>query len=152
MENDYDCQGIDPAKTGAVMSGETNLEILLKNMKPELNAGEYVFCQADSWDQIISLQPVGCFHEREGWTMILPREKADALGISYTMTCTWITLTVHSALEAVGLTAAFAKALTESHISCNVVAAFYHDHIFVPVKDSQRAMQVLRMLTGAEHE
>jgi hypothetical protein len=152
MENDYDCQGIDFVKRGAAMSGETNLEILLKHMKPELNAGEYVFCQANTWEQIFSLEPLCSFHEQEGWTMILPREKADSRGIPYTMTCAWITLTVHSALEAVGLTAAFAKALTESNISCNVVAAFHHDHIFVPIRDAQRAMDALQKLSGGSHE
>lgn len=134
------------------MSGETNLEILLKNMKPELNAGEYAYCQADSCEQIFSLEPLGCFHEQEGWTMILPKEKADSLGIPYTTSFAWITLTVHSALEAVGLTAAFAKALTESNISCNVVAAFHHDHIFVPLKDAKRAMDALQKLSGGSHE
>src|SRR5687768_3042917 len=85
------------------MSGETNLEILLKHMKPELNAGEYVFCQTHAWEGVVSLEPLCSFREKEGWTMILPREKADSLGTPYTMTCAWITLTVHSALEAVGL-------------------------------------------------
>jgi hypothetical protein len=55
-------------------------------------------------------------------------------------------LTVHSSLEAVGLTAAVSKALTEANISCNVVAAYYHDHIFVPVKDAKQAMRVLEKL------
>ncbi|MDG1871652.1 MAG: ACT domain-containing protein [Flavobacterium sp.] len=52
-------------------------------------------------------------------------------------------MTIHSSLEAVGLTAAFSKALSENGISCNVVAAFYHDHIFVDVKDTDKAMAVL---------
>lgn len=56
-------------------------------------------------------------------------------------------MTVHSSLEAVGLTAAFSKALTQANISCNVIAAYYHDHIFVPMKDAERAMEVLLALT-----
>jgi uncharacterized protein len=58
----------------------------------------------------------------------------------------WITLTVHSALEAVGLTAAFSKALADVNISCNVVAGYYHDHIFVPQQDAEKAMAVLESL------
>ena len=129
------------------MSGETDLSGLLKNMKPELNAGEYVYCLADSKEQVVALDPLCYFLEKEGVTMILPKEKADAMSIPYATTCAWITLTVHSSLEAVGLTAAVSKALTEANISCNIVAAFYHDHIFVPIADAPRAMDALFALT-----
>jgi uncharacterized protein len=139
-------------QTGADMTGETNLGNLLKEMKPERNTGEYVYCLANSKEQAVSFEPVLYFLEKEGVTMILSKEKADSMNVPYTTVCAWITLTVHSSLEAVGLTAAFSKALTEANISCNVVAAFYHDHIFVPVKDAQRAMEVLQKLTGARHE
>ena len=129
------------------MSGETDLSELLKNMKPELNAGEYVYCLADSKEQVVALDPLCYFLEKEGVTMILPKEKADAMSIPYATTCAWITLTVHSSIEAVGLTAAVSKALTEANISCNIVAAFYHDHIFVPIADAPRAMDALFALT-----
>ena len=64
---------------------------------------------------------------------------------------TWITLDVHSSLEAVGLTAAVSAALAEENISCNVVAAYYHDHLFVPVADAERAMETLMRLTGVNN-
>ncbi len=64
----------------------------------------------------------------------------------YQYVAAWITLNVHSSLEAVGLTAAFAKALGDAGISCNVVAAYYHDHIFVDVKDAEKAMDVLQRM------
>lgn len=134
------------------MAGETNLQKLLKEMNPELNEGEYVYCLADSKEQAMSLDPLFYFLEKEGVTMVLSKEKADAMNIPYSTTCAWITLTVHSSLEAVGLTAAFSKALTDAAISCNVVAAFHHDHIFVPTKDATRAMKVLQMLTGENRE
>ena len=129
------------------MSGETDLKKLLKSMRPELNAGEYVFCALDSSTQLADVAPLGFFREWEGMTVILPRADADKAGLSYAGTFAWITLTVHSSLEAVGLTAAFSRALTEAGISCNVVAAFYHDHIFVPVADAERALAVLRTLS-----
>ncbi len=134
------------------MNGETNLQILLREMKPELNPGEYVYCTVASKREAYDLDPVCIFAEAESVTVILPRERADALGLPYSSALSWITLTVHSALEAVGLTAAFASALGRADISCNVVAAFYHDHIFVPSKDASRAMEVLRELAeGASH-
>ncbi|MBI5295668.1 MAG: ACT domain-containing protein [Chloroflexi bacterium] len=130
------------------MNGETDLETLLQNMRPELNAGGYVFCTLASREQAAALDPLCLFQEREGVTVILPSEQADALGLAYTQAFAWITLTVHSSLEAVGLTAAFSRALTEAGISCNVAAAYYHDHIFVPIGDAERAMDALRALAA----
>lgn len=134
------------------MAGETDLQKLLESMQPELNPGEYVYCLADSKEQAVFLDALCYFTEKEGTTMILPKEKAEAMNLPYSAACAWITLTVHSSLEAVGLTAAFSKALTDANISCNVVAAYYHDHIFVPTKDSKRAMEVLNALSGVGHE
>ncbi|WP_367180401.1 ACT domain-containing protein [uncultured Muriicola sp.] len=75
--------------------------------------------------------------------MIIKKELADAKNLKYSFVAAWITLTVHSSLEAVGLTAAFSSALSEQGISCNVVAAFFHDHIFVDKKDAEKAMEIL---------
>jgi hypothetical protein len=129
------------------MPGETDLEKLLQGMKPELNTGKYVFCIVDSFQRAAALNPVCVFQEKEAVTVILPKQQADNAAIPYSVICAWITLTVHSSLEAVGLTAAVSKALTDANISCNVVAAYFHDHIFVPVKDATRAMAVLTQLT-----
>lgn len=134
------------------MTGEVDLLTLIKSMSPELNKGEYVYCLVNSKEHAAALDPLCYFLEKEGVTVILSKEKADAMNIPYTTTCAWITLTVHSSLEAVGLTAAVSKTLTEANISCIVEAAFYHDHIFVPVKDAERAMNALYRLTGANHE
>jgi hypothetical protein len=133
------------------MTGEVDLQKLILDLKPELNKGEYVYCLANSKEHAAALDPLCYFLEPEGVTVILPKEKADAMNIPYEVMCAWITLTVHSSIEAVGLTAVVSKALTEANISCNVVAAFYHDHIFVPVKDSDRAINVLQKLTGSSH-
>ncbi len=128
------------------MSGVTDLPLLLQNMQPERNTGEYVFCSVDSIERSAGLEPVCMFREQEGFTIILPRQQADALSLPYSLVCAWITLTVHSSLEAVGLTAAVSRALAEENISCNIVAAYYHDHLFVPVKDAERAIKALTAL------
>ena len=133
------------------MSGETNLEKLLQGMKPELNEGEFVFCIVDSFQHATALNPVYVFREQEAVTVILPKHQADDAALPYSITCAWITLTVHSALEAVGLTAAVSKALTAANISCNVIAAYYHDHIFVPVQDATRALGALAKLTKQDN-
>jgi len=129
------------------MSGETDLQKLLQSMKPKINEGEFVFCTLDTLHASNELNPLCMFQEEEGTTVIIPKQQADDASLPYSVVCAWITLTVHSSLEAVGLTAAVSKALTEANISCNVVAAYYHDHIFVPVEDAQRAMQAIEILS-----
>ena len=133
------------------MPGEIDLGKLLQGMKPELNEGEFVFCIVDSLKRAAALNPVCIFQEQEAVTVILPKQQADDSALPYSVICAWITLTVHSSLEAVGLTAAVSKALTDANISCNVVAAYYHDHIFVPVQDAQQAMDVMLQLTKQEN-
>lgn len=130
------------------MSGETDLQKLLQGMKPKLNEGEFVFCITDSSQTTNALNPLCMFQEAEGTTVIIPKQQADDAALPYSVVCAWITLTVHSSLEAVGLTAAVSKALTDANISCNVVAAYYHDHIFVPVEDAKQAIAVLTNLSA----
>ena len=128
------------------MTGETNLATLLKTAKPEHNAGDYVFCRVADVGGFPVDEVVMIFKEAEGVTLIVRKEWADSKGFEYSFVAAWITLTVHSSLAAVGLTAAFSAALASHGISCNVVAAYYHDHIFVDSRDLPRAMDVLRGL------
>jgi hypothetical protein len=129
-------------------AGETSLSKLLAHMQPVLNDGEYAFCTVKD-DFEINQQSIICiFKEREGTTLVLDKRTADSLGLPYNYVASWITLTVHSSLEATGLTAAFSNALAAAGISCNVVAAYYHDHIFVDKRDAGRAMEVLEALAG----
>ena len=125
------------------MTGETNLAALLKSMNPVLNEGEYVFCEIQESDAVDLSQAIYIFREKEGLTIVTKKEYADQLGLKYSFVSSWITLTIHSSLEAIGLTAEFTRALTEAKIACNVVAAYYHDHIFVAKKDGEPAMKVL---------
>ncbi|WP_435037861.1 ACT domain-containing protein [Pseudomonas neuropathica] len=130
------------------MAGETSLSTLLRSMSPQLNAGEYVFCTLRDGVLPNGLEVVGSFREQEGLTVIVERSRAEQAGFSFDYVAAWITLNVHSALEAVGLTAAFATALGKAGISCNVIAGYYHDHLFVGQADAERAMQVLRDLAA----
>ncbi|WP_372874119.1 ACT domain-containing protein [Pseudomonas sp.] len=129
------------------MTGETSLPTLLRSMQPVLNSGDYVFCCLKDHSQLLGLQPLGSFHEREGLTVILPRQQAEQLGLNFDYVAAWLTLEVHSALSAVGLTATVASALAEAGISCNVIAGYYHDHLFVAAVDGPRAQALLRQLT-----
>jgi hypothetical protein len=128
------------------MNGEKDLATLLKTLTAAHQPGEYVFCSVADHRALPADEIVLFFREQEGITVIVAKSLADRLGLRYSFVASWITLGVHSSLEAVGLTAAVSKALSEAGISCNVVAAFYHDHIFVNVGDAEKAMEVLKRL------
>ncbi|KYN90283.1 transporter [Vibrio cidicii] len=129
------------------MSAITDLDLLLKSMSPKLLDGEYVFCCVDGpLADYLHLEPMATFREQEGLTLVVPRDKAELGGLRFDGIFRLITLTVHSSLQAVGLTAAFASQLAEHGISANVVAGYYHDHIFVPQEKAQAALQALESL------
>ena len=128
------------------MEAEKDLRKLLKTMAPKLNEGDFVFCPLTNLSQVDGVNFISLFKEAEGYTAILEKSLADRLGLRYSFVASWITLTVHSSLEAVGLTAAFSKALADEGISCNVIAAYYHDHIFVDKKDAKKSLEALKKL------
>lgn len=126
--------------TGAMIAG----------MAPELDREIYHFCTfADpSAADAARADALASFREEEGVSLILSDAVAQRLGTVSDVPMQRITLSVYSALDGVGLTAAVAQALAEHGIACNMVAAYHHDHAFVPVTDAERAMEVLRDLSG----
>lgn len=128
------------------MEGEVNLKNILKNLNPTLNEGKYVYCTVDNIDKISLSKILFLFKERESITVVVKKEDAEELNLGFSYVASWITLEVHSSLSAVGLTAKFSQALSEAGISCNVVAAYFHDHIFVDEKDAVKAIDVLNTL------
>ncbi|MFT3807664.1 ACT domain-containing protein [Arenimonas sp.] len=122
---------------------------LLAQMEPVLNPGAYAFVLAPVEVQVPADRIVASVREPEGLTLVIPESLAQALGLPVAYACAWITLTVHSDLEAVGLTAAFSGALGEAGISCNVIAGVHHDHLFVPIAQARQAMDALARLQAS---
>ncbi len=126
------------------MSGERDLALLLKDMRPVLRDGVYVFhSSAISFEDAARLDPVLIFKEEEGTALILKKEAAEKAGLSYVYPSRMITLNVHSSLEAVGFLAAISVKLAEGEISVNAVSAHFHDHLFVPIERVERAVALL---------
>ena len=132
------------------MSGETDLQRLLGTLEPTLRPETYVFASVKAAFDASDLGPLMRFCEAEGDTLILPQAAAVEAGLDYDFACRQITLQVHSSLEAVGLMATVAGALKDAGIPANVVAGFYHDHIFVPAGCAEQALECLNALSDQD--
>lgn len=124
---------------------ESDLAVMLRTMKPVLHPEPYGFAVRDG---VLPFQPFATVAEAEGLTVVAPLAAMEAAGMP---SDPWarISLTVHSDLAAVGLTAAFAAALGAEGISCNVIAGYHHDHLFVQWDRRRDAMAALGRLAIA---
>ena len=129
------------------MSGETDLDTLLKTMCTELVEGVFVFVTVAEGSVPQDINPRMMFREAEGVTLILLEEEAKAHNLPYEFPSRMITLNVHSSLEAVGFMARIATALAKHDMGVNPVSGFYHDHLFVPQDRANDAMDILRDLS-----
>jgi hypothetical protein len=127
--------------------GETNLDALLRTMEPVLHPEVYVFCTVPLGSSL-SVAPVATFREVEGLTLIVSAAEAAQVGLVAVYPCRWITLNVHSSLEAVGFLARITGLLATHGVSVNPVSGYYHDHLFVPVERAEEVMHLLGELRG----
>jgi len=127
------------------VTGETDLAALLRSLDPVLDPVEYGFGAIASGAALRGpVEPLGLFREDEGMTVIAAAEALAAAGIEQQRGWARITLRVHSSLQAVGLTAAVSGALAARGIAANLVAAYRHDHVFVPWDRRHDALAVLQ--------
>ena len=131
------------------MAGETDLSKLLSDMLPVLDPEIYVFATTKDPQSFAHLPAIMRFRESEGETLILTAQDAASLNLQKSEPYARITLSVHSALDAVGFLAAVCSALADQGISTNAVAGYYHDHIFVPEPRAHDAMVILQDLSAA---
>jgi uncharacterized protein len=126
----------------------TDFHALIGGMSPRLHDGCWVYATGAPTDPRYADAVFAAVREDEGWTIILPEDKAQACGLPIHFRAARITLQVHSALDAAGLTAEVARTLADMSIACNVVAGTYHDHLFVPVELGDFAVEQLRSLAA----
>jgi hypothetical protein len=124
----------------------SDLAEMLRSLEPVVSPGTYVFATVADGQQLPLSSIVASIVEPEGLSVVVEESAARRAGLTPAFHCVWITLSVNSDLQAVGLTAAFATALSNAGVSCNVVAGVHHDHIFVPVAQKSVALQALRTL------
>lgn len=148
MSRDHECFVEDDTDHDPGRAGETNLGVLLRSLSPTLREEDYVFCSfaGAQYGNYAELEPIAALQETEGLTLVIPKVKADEHQLKYDAVFRKITLQVHSSLEAVGLTAAIAHQLTQHQISANVIAGYFHDHLFVPCEDAETAIAALQSL------
>ncbi|MBL0173554.1 MAG: ACT domain-containing protein [Gemmatimonadaceae bacterium] len=128
----------------------SRLADMLGTMHPVLHDTVYVFACVPRHTDLQSLEPLATFHEEEGLTLIIEEQRALKANLPVVFRAAWITLSVHSDLQGVGLTAAVSTALAHANISCNIVAAVFHDHLFVPVEAGHEALAVLQALQSRQ--
>jgi uncharacterized protein len=125
---------------------------LLRDLRPVLHPTVVCYCLLPTHQDVQHVPWIGLFRESEGLTVIVAEETARQRGWPVMFRAAWITLTIQSGLSAVGLTAAVSGALAEAGISCNVVAAVGHDHLFVPIELGPSALSVLEGLQRAAQQ
>ena len=131
------------------MSGEVDLNVLLRTMTAKLHDGVFVFATLPDLHVPDGLSAKMVFQEDEGTTLILLQAEAVKFGIAHEFPSRMITLNVHSALEAVGFIAKVATELAREGMGVNPVAGFFHDHLFVPEGREWDALRVIEEIAKA---
>lgn len=127
------------------MAALTNLDLVIRSMRPTFRPGSWVFVAADALPPDVVVEAT--VREDEGTSALVARADADRLGLGYGFVGAWITLNVYSALESVGLTAAVSGELAKLGIACNVIAGLNHDHLLVSHDRADDALTSLRRLS-----
>jgi hypothetical protein len=125
------------------VDGARDLKAILSSLTVSRREGTYVYVSESS---VALPDAAATIQEDEGTTLVVERGEAERLGLRWTFASVWLTVEVHTSLDAVGVIAALAAALCEAEIPCNVLAGYYHDHFLVPVERADEAEAVLESI------
>lgn len=129
-------------------SGSRDVAAMVNDLEVVALPEEYVYAVVPPTHPVLAVARA-TIHEEEGITVVVRRAVADSHRLEYSFVAAWLTLTVHSSLEAVGLTAIVSTALADAGIACNMLAGTYHDHLLVPAAERESAIAVLDELREA---
>lgn len=123
----------------------SDLDYLLRNMQPELEEDQLVFCSLAP-EEAEEYLPIcqGFYQEREGVTVIITRHLADLYQLPYDFIFQRITLKVYSSLGAVGFLSRICEVLAAQGISVNVISAYHHDHLYIQTEQAANALETLQ--------
>ncbi|HZX81421.1 MAG TPA: ACT domain-containing protein [Lysobacter sp.] len=130
------------------MTGETDLATMLRTLDIDVRDGRWALLTRSAPDAALDAHAAARIDEREGITYVVPKHVARDRGESPGFVAAWLSLRVHSSLDAIGLTAAVSRALADAGIACNVLAGFHHDHLLVPAARREDAVAALHALRG----
>jgi uncharacterized protein len=131
------------------MSGQTNLSEVLKTLNVTCDNLEYGFATVKDKQIDITGQVLGVFEESEGKTIIATTEYLEVNNLQHEGSYAKLTIELHTSLELVCLTATLAQKLAENKIPVNVIAGYYHDHLFVPYGLRQNAINAISNLAAS---
>lgn len=128
------------------MSGETDLGRILEAIEVTRREGVFVFATIPPGHQLPDLPLAAMVAEEQGTTIVLNRDIAVGAGVEFDFEAAWLTVSTHTSLEAVGVTASVSTALAVKGIPCNVLAGFHHDHLLVPFQMAAEAMSAVELV------
>lgn len=128
------------------MTGQTHLPSILSTLDVLIRPGSFVVLTTRTPDAAADAVAEARISEAEGITYVVPEAFARARGEAPGFVAAWLSLKVHSALNAVGVTAAVAGVLADRGIACNVLAGAFHDHLLVPIARRDDAIAAIRSL------
>ena len=127
----------------------SDCDAMIRSMDPQVVPGTYVFATVDQHESVPDgVNVFSTVWETEGLSVVVASEDANRFGLANPVELGWITLTVNSSLEGVGLTAAVSAVLAEHEIACNVVAGHHHDHLLVAANRVSDAVALLAELAA----
>ena len=111
-------------------------------LKYKLNSEAYVYCSLNT-NPFLEDEILFSFKEKEGITFLVSKSVAEKHNVSFNQLWALITVETVTSLSATGITAHISGLLSRANIPCNMIAAFHHDYLFVPLESAKKAMVVL---------
>lgn len=123
--------------------GETDLDTMLATLGVQRRPGVFAYIAVEVPTPGLIAASHAVIKEGRLTAIVLPVDAAERAGQATDVRFAWLTLTVQSSLEAIGLTAAVSARLAAIGVACNVLAGYHHDHLLVPVDRVDDAIEVL---------